>query len=268
MSKPLSEVKDEFLINRTHALLKGGHLHGGNRLAIRPEISKAIRVALAEVEKRGLSAKIKMPDILHGSDPLPDYPDGKLFRYLDDPFLEDFLKGEISFRLARSLKEDAHEGRRDNEMERSFHRANGNITIDDIEYASTDFIVTQPIGIEYHMLCLSVEKSRKLARDFTKKGMGFVVIHDVPRFLDMIEEAIRRKYPNAYFVAGAVTYFDALSETERMTKIFDEAIKLKEIHYFYQQEYRVAVADTDCAEERLNVSINPPAGMMEIERFS
>lgn len=268
MLKPLSEVSDEFLIKRTHALLKGCHLHGGNQLAIAPEISEAVHAALAAIEERGLSTKIKIPDILHGADPLPDYPDGKLFRYLDSPFLENFLKGQISFRLASSLNEEIHEGRRDNEMGRSFHRPNGNITISGTTYPSKDFVITQPVGIEYHLLCLSFEKSRKLARDFNQSGMSFVVINDVPRFLELIEAGVRKQYPNAYFVTGAVAYFDSLSAAGRLTKIFDEVVTQKEINYFYQQEYRIAVADTNCSEKWLNISMNPPAGMMEIQRFS
>lgn len=266
-TKPLSEVSDQFLITRSHALLKGCHLHGGNRLGLRPEISEAVHAALAEVKERGLSAQIKMPEILSGTDPLPDYPKGKLFRYLDSPHLENFLKGRISFRLASSLQEDAHEGRRDNEMGRSYHGPNGNVTISGTTYPSTNFTVTQPIGLDYHLLCLSAERSRKLARDFNKTGMSFVVINDAGLFLDLVEEAVREKYPKAYFMAGAVTYYDPLSQSSLITKVLDDIVKLKEINYFYQQEYRIALADTNCADMRMDISITPPDGLLEMGSY-
>lgn len=262
---PIQKVSDEFVLARLAACNRAGHSRDGERF-IPIRLKKLHIEAKEEAARRGLTADFTPPEC----DPPPEHFRHSRIRYMDESRLEAFVRGEISLGDSRNYKEDPHAGRRDDEMRKSYFISNEPVTIKNETYkvlkAQLHLDIADEKGpIHYHFLSLSWQKSRKLAREFNAEGSGCVMIHDYPLFVKLLRAAITERYPESDFCAREVTYYDDLAPIH--TTDFWEAVNFKSINYFYQYETRISVINAFPRESRLNITIKPPSGLLEIQRF-
>ena len=268
MDKPVTQLSESHLLQRIDALLSACYVTG-ETIHVPTPVREILHAALDEASNRGIRGKVKMPAIIDGMEPLPEFPENALIRYSENKYLDEFAAGKIPFRLANSYETDAHHARNDNEMMRSYHAADCIITIAGTSYPSKDFVINQKIAddgnlIHYYLLSLSREKSRKLGRAFGADG--YVIIHSPKVFFDLLDEALKPDHPSAGMVLRNVAYYDPLTAIN--TKDLEELINLKSIYYYYQHEARISLLDVKSDAERMIINIAPPAGLFEIVRFA
>lgn len=262
---PIDKVSDKFILERLKALALAGHSYGGKNF-----IPLRLKHLHIEVKKEATRRGLNVLEISPECDPPPEHFKESRIRYLSESRLEAFVHGQISLGESESYKNDPHSGRRDDEMQKSYFSSNTPVTIGGVTYKVLEMkhhvnVADEKGPIRYHFLSLSWEKSRKLVKEFNQEGGGYVMIHDYWLFVKLLRSAIEKQHPKADFCAREVTYFDDLTPIK--TTDFWEAINLKSVNYFYQRETRISVLDALTNEKRLNVSINPPPGLMEIQRF-
>jgi len=274
MKKPVTQLSEEELLERLESLLMACHVNTTERpktklLRVPGSLIGAFSETYKEVESRGLKEKIKVPKIISESDPAPVFHKNLLIRYLEEPYLVLFASGMISLRFAKGFKDDPNAARKDDELMREYHGPDGDVNIGGEIYKATNFKIQHHIRdisgreIPYHLVSFSSEESRKLARAFNTAG--YVVIQDFKKFYNLFSDALHLKFPKADVRFEDVEYFDPLEN--KSAQLIGELIHRKSFHFQYQNEARISVVNSGVIEERLNIQIDPPLGMMKIVKL-
>ena len=267
--KPVSELGNDVLVSRYQSLLHACRVKD-LRFLVPTFISDAFHETRIEVERRGISPDIG-PSIINTDDPDPINHDHSIVRYLEEPYLSQFLSGTISLGHAKDCAADPNPARKDDEQKRMFMHPNQVVTIGEIKYPTSDIeFKIQILGddclpLSYHFVSFSTEESVKLARAFGTDGC--VIIKDPSKFFDLLEKEIIRRYPKADVSRSNVTYYDPLAGNPSRKTPYD-LLSRKTIDYYFQHEVRIIVEGADGLDDRLNLQISPPEGLFQLRKFA
>jgi hypothetical protein len=266
---PILHLEADELLSRYESLLKTCYVQG-IRLRVPTPISDIFHKTRIEVERRGLTPQVKRPSILNPNDPDPIFHNShSIVRYLDEPFRSQFFSGLISLRSASEYVIDPNPARRDDEHERPFMYPNQTVKSQGIDYPASKIRLQRTIigadglPLPYYVVSFSLEESAKLTRAFNVNG--YVIISDYTKLFRLLEKELVHHYPGASIFFRSVTYYDPLAGDPDPKTPWD-TLSHKPIGYYYQHEVRIIVTSPDVLNDRLNLRISAPKGLLQIRK--
>jgi len=263
---PIQDLSDEALANRMTGLAINLY-YDEARLMLPADVGDLFRETLDECKRRGLDQVQVVPACIHQDDSPPKIHNGQLIRYDKRDRLERLIQGIISFGPSHIYKDAVVEAQQDDETQRRFLYPNQVVTIGEVEYPASNIVLHSHIAeedgtpIHYHLFCAAYEESQKLCRAF--HADGFVRIRDYKQFFGLLEAELKRNFPQAAPLGGEVRYYD--DREGHNSKTLEDIIFCKTINYIYQREYRIAVLDAPQPNQRFEIQISIPEGLLELE---
>jgi hypothetical protein len=270
---PIGDVEDDELTERWEWLLKACYVQEPQRLLIPTDINEIFFECRDEIKRRNLVARVELPVILCPDDALPVLHQKTMVRYLREPHLADFLNGVISFAPAGDYRTEPDLSRNDDEHVRPYSIfPKQKVIIGGNEYLATKFRMRREIcgddgsRIPYHLASFSAEQSRKLAREFGADGA--VVIPNYRRFFDLLRKQLAHEQPNAELRLEQVKYYDPFGVDPYNTDNSVDLLWRKPIKFICHREVRVVILNGEPAGARINITISPTKGLLQLVRFN
>lgn len=188
-----------------------------------------------------------------------------LFRYTSKKHAEELAGGVLKiFCASRQRIDPTDSARYDNELSKT--------KIIPKSYARVAIQGGSPIKLlsdireccdvrDYYLLCLSLDWDNMLFDDFKKDTC--VVIKDVDKMRERVQNATSRKLPGWNCTDLPITYYDPYCSVGPQE--FFDACFCKSIEYAYQQEYRYVWAHpTNTAENYVELSLGSISDLVEV----
>jgi hypothetical protein len=261
--KPISQFSDDHLRGRLLGLSKNLFFLDG-QLRIPSEISLAIRETFAEAGKRGPIPDLGLEKLIDPKDPAPVFHEKSRVRYASKDRLESFRSGVVTLSPASCYSGLDNAAQRDDELQRSWHMPDTILTIGGVEYPASDLVLRRGMketgggSINYHCLAMSTEESVKLQRAFGAEG--YVLVHDYRAFYELLSKALLDRFGKLHCCSSRITYYDDCQEPQFAT--LEDLLFSKSFLYQYQSEVRFCVLDAPSPEERLEVTVSWPSGLL------
>jgi hypothetical protein len=261
----IQDLNNQALVSRMNGLALSLY-YDNAQLMLPADIADLFRETVDECNRRGLDQVQVVPTCIEQNDLPPKVYRRQLVRYDKRDRLERLMQGFISFGPACLYKDATIEAQRDDESQRRELGANQIVTIKDVKYPASDIgfytNVSRPDGtpIPYHLFCAASEESQKLRRAF--HADGFVRINNYAQFLELLEGALERDFPNVCILAGHVRYYD--DRQGHNSKTLEDIIFCKTIDYIYQREFRIALLGAPDSARRFEVQIPMAEGLLNL----
>jgi hypothetical protein len=268
---PINQLEDDELIDRYEGTLRACYLQG-KRILIPSDIRNIFDECRVEVDRRTLTARVTLPEMLCPDDEMPILHQTAIVRYLREPHLSSFMGGLISFAPAVDYRTQTDVARRDDEHVRPYAIfPDQNTVIGGFEYIATKIRMRRNISWKgdslypYHFVSFSAEQSRKLAREFHADAA--VRIADYQRFFDLLQKQLSVEQPNATLHFKNVEYYDPFA-SDPSTEGSIDILWRKPIQFIYHREVRMVILSGLPENARINVNIGPSEGLFELVKFS